>query len=97
VRVRYEVFCGGRLLKVTEQLDVTPDPHAEADGTSFTDGQHWWVADEQRVAVDVARAMRADLCGRCGHNLRDAHSDNRENCSRCPDGLCYDCRTGVPS
>lgn len=67
---------------------MTPDQHPEADGTAFIDGKHWWVADEQRVAVDVARAMRADLCGQCGHSLLDAHSGNRENCSRCLEGLC---------
>jgi hypothetical protein len=88
MRVRYEVFCGGRLLKVTEQLDVTSGLPAEADGTSFADGKHWWVADEQRIAVDVALAMRADLCAQCGHNLRDSHSDNRENCNLCLDSLC---------
>src|SRR6266702_639113 len=55
-RVRYETFCGGRLLKVTGQVDVSSGG-AEADGTEFVDGQYWWKVDEQRVADDVAQAM----------------------------------------
>lgn len=57
MRVRYETRCGGRLLKVTEQIDVTAGPCREADGTQFVDGSHWWMIDEQRVADDIAQAM----------------------------------------
>ena len=57
MRVRYETFCSGRLLKVVQQIDITTGMHAEADGTEFIDGQHFWKVDEQRVADDVARAM----------------------------------------
>ena len=88
MKVRYEVLCGGRLLKVIEQVDVTSLGHAEADGTEFVDGQYWWMADDQRIQVDVAQAMMADLCGRCSHSFHGSHSDNRENCDRCPNGLC---------
>lgn len=65
MRVRYETYCGGRLLKVTEQLDVTSlGDHAAAgsapaDGLRFADGSHYWMIDEQRVAEDVARAVQA--------------------------------------
>ena len=60
MRVRYETYCGGRLLKVYEQLDVTSmGGNATADGTEFVDGQHFWKVDEQRVADDVAQAMLA--------------------------------------
>lgn len=58
-RVRYETRCGGRLLKVFDQVNVTTAAHREADGTEFVDGQHWWVVDEQRVADDVALALLA--------------------------------------
>jgi hypothetical protein len=58
VRVRYETFCGGRLLKVIGQVDVTTLGRASLDGgTDFVDGQYWWKVDEQRVADDVAQAM----------------------------------------
>ena len=57
MRVRYETFCGGRLLKVFEQVNVTLGMAAESDGTEFVDGQHFWKIDEQRVADDVAQAM----------------------------------------
>ena len=56
-RVRYEVYCGGRLLKVIGQVDVTPAGHAEADGAEFIDGQHRWMVDMQWVSADVAGAM----------------------------------------
>ena len=59
MRVRYEVFCGGRLLKVFEQINVSDPGHAEADGVEFVDGQHFWKVDEQQVADDVAQAMLA--------------------------------------
>jgi hypothetical protein len=59
MRVRYETFCDGRLLKVFEQVDITTGMHAVADGTEFVDGQHFWKIDEQRVADDVAQAMLA--------------------------------------
>lgn len=59
MRVRYEAYCGGRLLKVYEQVDVSAPGSATdvADGTEFVDGQHFWKVDEQRVADDVAQAM----------------------------------------
>ena len=57
MRVRYEVYCSGRLLKVIQQIDVTEIGHPEADGTEFIDGQYFWKIDEQRVADDVAHAM----------------------------------------
>ncbi len=63
MRVRYETYCGGRLLKVLEQADITNGMHAEADGTEFADGQHFWKVDEQRVADDVAQAMLAQAGG----------------------------------
>lgn len=59
MRVRYETYCDGRLLKVFEQVDVTTGMHAVADGIEFVDGQHYWKIDEQRVADDVAQAMLA--------------------------------------
>lgn len=59
MRVRYEVFCGGRLLKVHEQVDVTTGMHGVADGTEFVDGTWFWKIDEQRVADDVAQAILA--------------------------------------
>jgi hypothetical protein len=59
MRVRYEVFCDGRLLRVTEQVDVSIGMNREADGTQFIAGQHFWKIDEQRVADDVAQAMLA--------------------------------------
>jgi hypothetical protein len=59
-RVRYEAYCGGRLLKVYGQVDVTPAEKAgAANGSEFVDGQHWWVIDGRRVAGDVAQAMLA--------------------------------------
>jgi hypothetical protein len=60
-RVRYETFCGGRLLKVFEQMEVPEwgKPVAPADGVPTVDGQHYWKIDEQRVADDVAQAMLA--------------------------------------
>jgi hypothetical protein len=68
VRVRYEIYCGGRLLRLIEQLDVTTwgdladdddVAGAPADGIRFVDGPHYWKIDEQRVAEDVAQAMLA--------------------------------------
>jgi hypothetical protein len=66
VRVRYETFCDGRLLKVIEQLNVTTlgdlagaDVGCPADGVRFVDGVHPWMVDQQRVADDVAQAMLA--------------------------------------
>jgi hypothetical protein len=53
-RVRYEVYCGGRLLKVFEQVDVSSP---ESDGREFVDGQFRWMVDEQFVADDVAGAL----------------------------------------
>jgi hypothetical protein len=58
VRVRYETYCGGRLLKVIDQVDVT-SVGAAADGMEFIDGQYRWKVDEQWVAVDVAEALLA--------------------------------------
>ena len=76
MRVRYETRCKGRLLKVTEQVEVpnfhdAPYPHAEAaaeasaryraeNDVPVVDGQFWWMVDQQRVAADVARAMLAE-------------------------------------
>ena len=57
MRVRYETYCSGRLLKVFDQLDVTEAGHPEADGTKFIDGQHRWIIDGKFVADDVAQAM----------------------------------------
>jgi hypothetical protein len=67
MRVRYETFCSGRLLKVFEQVNVTTlgdlaDAEADgapADGVRFVDGAHFWKIVEQRVADDVAQAMLA--------------------------------------
>ena len=75
-RVRYETRCGGRLLKVTEQVEVpefhdAPYPHAQAaaDATAayraqntvpVVDGRWWWIVDDHQVADDVARAMLAE-------------------------------------
>jgi hypothetical protein len=75
-RVRYETRCGGRLLKVIDQVEV-PDfdglPYLTAewaaDGAAryraendvpVVDGAFWWEADGQRVEPDVARAMLAE-------------------------------------
>ena len=56
MRVRYETRCGGRLLKVFEQVCI-PLMGQRPDDYDHTDGVHWWVVDEQRVEPDVARAM----------------------------------------
>ena len=76
MRVRYETRCGGRLLKVFQQVEVpdfrdAPYPHAQAaeeatviyrwsSTVPVVDGTHWWVVDDHRVADDVARAMLAE-------------------------------------
>jgi len=57
MRVRYAIYCEGRLLKVTDQVDVTEGIHPQRDGTAFVDGLYWWKIDEQVVADDVAKAM----------------------------------------
>jgi len=59
MRVRYEVYCDGRLLKVYEQLDVSTVHQAARDQREYIDGQHYWKIDEQTVADDVAQAMLA--------------------------------------
>lgn len=60
MRVSYSVFCGGRVLRVTEQLNVSIMATAEA---VFVGGRHWWIIDEQRVEEDVAQAMIAAYAG----------------------------------
>jgi hypothetical protein len=83
MRVRYETLCGGRLLKVTEQVDVSGGG-ALKDGTEFVDGQYWWVVDDQRVADDVARAMQDRWAARrpadedCGYFR--AHREHHGSC-----------------
>jgi len=65
-RVRYEVLCGGRLLKEIEQLNATLGMHPEADGPAggdFIDGQHRWIIDQSYVADDVAQALIASWEG----------------------------------
>ena len=57
-RVRYETRCGGRLLKVFEQV-VLPEPGKRSDDWPHVDARHWWVIDEQQVEPDVAMAMLA--------------------------------------
>jgi hypothetical protein len=75
-RVRYETHCGGRLLKVFQQVEVPdsagpPYPTAEAaaeataryraeNDVPVVDGMHWWMVDLERVSPDVARAMLAE-------------------------------------
>ncbi len=61
-RVRYEVFCDGRLLKETEQVQISGFPSAVADSGNprdFLDGQYRWMVDQQYVSDDVAQAMLA--------------------------------------
>jgi hypothetical protein len=57
VRVRYEVRCKGRLLKVFPQWEVSTMGDLARREHHFVDGMEWWVVDEQRVEPDVARAM----------------------------------------
>lgn len=58
-RVRYETYCGGRLLKVTELLGLTGPGDRLREGSEFWDGRHYWKIDEAEVADDVAQAMLA--------------------------------------
>jgi hypothetical protein len=60
-RVRYEVFLGGRLLKIVTQIQVdgflgsaTADSGNPRD---FVDGKHRWMVDQGYIAEDVAQAM----------------------------------------
>ena len=57
MRVRYEIRCGGRLLKVFDQIEITTMGERARGEESWVDGNHWWKVDEQEVATDVARAM----------------------------------------
>ena len=56
---RYEVYCGGRLLKVVERIDVTPNERDGHPPTEFIDGGYLWMVDQKYVAADVAGAMLA--------------------------------------
>jgi hypothetical protein len=54
--VRYETYCGGRLLKVIAQIDVMS---AGSMYHEYVDGRHIWQVDDREVAEDVAQAMLA--------------------------------------
>jgi len=59
MRVRYEVFLDGRLLRETELVYVGALGSAAADPgpADYIPGQHRWMVDQQYIADDVARAM----------------------------------------
>jgi hypothetical protein len=59
MRVRYEVFCGGRLLKETEQVELGGITRAAAGAGEWADGHYRWMVDQQYVADDVAQAILA--------------------------------------
>lgn len=54
---RYETYCGGRILKVIEQVEVTTLGDVANGKQAYVDGSHYWKIDEQRVAADVAYGM----------------------------------------
>ena len=76
VAQRRETYCGGRLVKVIEQVEVPDfegDPYPTAEvakrfaehyramrDVPVVDGPYHWEADGQRVEPDVARAMLAE-------------------------------------
>jgi hypothetical protein len=59
MRVRYEVFLDGRLLRETELIYVgAPAAAADPAGPAgYIDGQYRWMVDQQYIAEDIARAM----------------------------------------
>jgi hypothetical protein len=59
VRARYEVYCGGRLLKVFEQISVSTYGDVACGEPTYIDGHHFWKIDEQAVAADTAQALLA--------------------------------------
>jgi hypothetical protein len=59
MRVRYEIYCQGRLLKVFEQIDVSTMGDIAKGKPAYVDGSHYWKIDEQTVAPDIAQAMLA--------------------------------------
>jgi len=59
MRVRYETYCHGRLLKVFEQLDISTMGDVADGERKYVDGLHYWKIDEQEVAADIAQAMLA--------------------------------------
>lgn len=56
--VRYETYCGGRLLRVIEQVDVS-GPADPPSRRKYVDGSWSWEVDRREVARDVAAAMLA--------------------------------------
>jgi len=58
-RVRYEVYCKGRLLKVFEQVNVSTLGDIAHGEPQYVDGYHFWKIDEDEVAADVAQALLA--------------------------------------
>ena len=76
VAQRREIHCGGRLIKVIEQVEVpdfTGPPFRTAEAAAaatdlyratfdipVVDGDYHWEVDGQRVTPDVARAMLAE-------------------------------------
>jgi hypothetical protein len=54
--VRYETYCGGRLLRIIEQVDVTA-VEVPPDARVYVDGSWTWEADRQQIAPDIAQVM----------------------------------------
>jgi hypothetical protein len=53
----YQSYCGGRLLQVTEMIDVTPT-FANPDALrEYLYGEYHWVVDGHPVGRDVAALM----------------------------------------
>lgn len=73
MRVRYEVFLGGRLLKETERRWIGPPQRAAepADEAGYIDGQDRWMVDQQYVAEDVALAMISQAVGEVQRRAAD--------------------------
>jgi hypothetical protein len=59
MRVRYEIYCQGRLLKVFEQVNVSTIGDIAKGKPTYVEGSHYWKIDEQVVAADIAQAMLA--------------------------------------
>jgi hypothetical protein len=59
MRVRYETFCSGRLLKEVEQIELGGIGYAAVGAGEWIDGQYRWMVDQQYVADDVAQAILA--------------------------------------
>lgn len=56
---RYQVYCQGRLLKVTLQVEVPEFGTKPGEPVPTVNSSHFWKIDESEVAADVAQAMLA--------------------------------------